>query len=70
MLAAIVLGNVVFNAFEKHLPWWRRLLKHGLLFATVAAVRITLGGWALCYLLAVINAAQVVLHAWYFQAGV
>lgn len=66
VLGGIVLGNVVFNAFEKHLPWWRRVLKHGLVFGIVAAVRIALGAGALLAVLGVITAGQLVLHAWYF----
>jgi hypothetical protein len=66
VLAGIALGNVVFNAFEKHLPWWRRVLKHGLLFAALAAVRVTGGGGALAAALVVLTLGQVVLHAWYF----
>jgi hypothetical protein len=66
VLAGIVVANVVFNAFEKHLPWWRRVVKHGLVFAVVAAVRVVFGAWALLGVLAALTAAQVVLHAWYF----
>ena len=66
VLAGIVAGNVVFNAFEKHLPWWRRVLKHGLLFGALAAVRLVFGGWALLGVLLALTAGQVALHAWYF----
>lgn len=47
VLLGIGVGNVVFNNFEKHLPWWRRVVKHGLVFLVVAAVRVMFGGWAL-----------------------
>jgi hypothetical protein len=66
VLSGIVLGNVVFNAFERHLPWWRRVLKHGLVFVVLAAVRLAFGGWALLAVLGVVTAGQLVLHAWYF----
>ncbi|MDP1823414.1 MAG: hypothetical protein Q8L48_09235 [Archangium sp.] len=66
VLLGIVVGNVVFNNFEKHLPWWRRVAKHGLVFGVVAAVRILFGGWALLAVLGALTIGQVVLHAWYF----
>ena len=47
VLCGIGLGNIVFNNFEKHLPWSRRILKHGALFAVLAALRRLLGPWAL-----------------------
>lgn len=66
VLLGIAIGNVVFNNFEKHLPWWRRALKHGLVFAVVAAVRVLLGPWALLAVLIALTAGQLALHAWYF----
>ena len=66
VLAAIIAANVTFNAFERHLPLWRRVLKHGMLFAVLAALRVTFGGWALVAALVVLSIGQVVLHGWYF----
>lgn len=66
VFAGIVAANVAFNAFEKHLPLWRRVLKHGMLFMFLAAVRIAFGGWALLATLVVFATGQLVLHGWYF----
>lgn len=66
VLLGIVLGNVVFNKFEKHLPWWRRAAKHGLVFLVVAGVRLAFGAWALLGVLCALTLGQLVLHAWYF----
>jgi hypothetical protein len=66
VLLGIALGNLVFNNFERHLPWWRRVLKHGLVFCVVAAVRVFAGTAAFLALLGVLTLGQVILHAWYF----
>lgn len=66
VLLGILAGNLIFNNFEKHLPWWRRVVKHGLLFVILALLRVLLGGWALLGALLVLTLGQIVLHAWYF----
>lgn len=42
------------------------MVKHGLVFGVVAAVRVAFGGWALLAVLGVLTVGQVVLHGWYF----
>ena len=51
VFAAIILANIVFNNFEKHLPLWRRVLKHGIFFLFLLFIRIFFGGSCLLILL-------------------
>jgi hypothetical protein len=66
VLAGVLVGNLVFNNFEKHLPWTRRIVKHGVLWLVLVGVRALLGGWGLVVALALLTAGQIVLHAWWF----
>lgn len=66
VLGGILAGNAVFNNFEKHLPWAKRVAKHGVLYGILVLIRYFLSGWGLLAALLLITAGQVVLHAWWF----
>ncbi len=59
-------GNVVFNGFEQHLPWHRRLLKLVAMLTVFTAVGVLGGRVAFYVLLAVVGFGITVLHAWWF----
>lgn len=42
-----VVGNAVFGVFEVETPWWRRVLKWGLVAGLTAGVYAAAGHWAL-----------------------
>ena len=66
VIAGWIVGNVVFNNFEKHLPLYRRLLKLLailIMFLVVGAF----GGRIAFYLLLLLFAiGMTILHAWWF----
>jgi hypothetical protein len=66
VLGVIALANVVFNNFERHLPLWRRISKHGLVFVAVCLIRIYAGRIGMLVFLAAMTTGQLVLHAWWF----
>ncbi|MEE9225744.1 MAG: hypothetical protein V3U68_06080 [Bacteroidota bacterium] len=64
--AGWIVGNIVFNNFEKHLPWYRRLLKH-LAILVLFFVFGALGGRLAFYSLLLLFAIGItILHAWWF----
>ena len=66
VVAVVIIANVVFNAFEKHLPPWRRVLKHGVLVLILVSLGLGFGRVIFYGLLGLLTLGQIVLHAWYF----
>jgi len=66
VLFIIILANIVFNNFEKHLPMLRRILKHGLLFIALILVRVFIGQKLFLFILLLLTFGQIILHAWWF----
>lgn len=66
-----LVGNVVLNAFEQHVPWYRRLMKLLAIVALFLLVGFLGGRIAFYFLLAVIAGGDrsasrmVVSQAWY-----
>ncbi len=60
------IGNWVFNTFEKHLPWWRRVLKLVILMGVLWLVGFGLGRGAMWIFVALLGVGQIILHAWWF----
>ena len=61
-----VIGNIVFNAFEKHLPLSRRLLKFVVTVGVLYAAGFFLGKYVLYTLLALMVMGMTILHGWWF----
>lgn len=62
----IVLANIIFNKFEKHLSIGRRFTKHGILFIVILLIRIFLGRTVFLIVLGALTLGQIILHAWWF----
>ena len=66
LVAGWALGNIVFNAYERHVPPIRRLAKLGFLIGLVCLLHIIGGRLLVVAALAVGLAGMVVLHGWWF----
>lgn len=64
--AGWILGNIIFNNFEKHLPWHRRLVKLVLTTGILYIVGYFFGRVVLYSVLASMAVGMVILHAWWF----
>lgn len=68
VLAGSTIANAVFNHFEKHLSWWRRLAKLAAVLTVLALVGAALGRHAFYAALAFLTIGQIILHAWVVSA--
>ena len=66
VIVGVIVGNIVFRNFEKHLPIARRVLKHGALLSVLVVVGVLFGRIVFYGILLVLTVGQFVLHAWYF----
>jgi len=60
------IGNAVFNNFEKHLPWWRRILKLVILVGALSLIGLLFSRRVMWVLVLLLGVGQVVLHSWWF----
>jgi hypothetical protein len=65
-IGGCVIGNIVFNNFERHLPLYRRIAKYAILFAVLALIGLLLGRIAFWSVIGLMAIGQTVLHAWWF----
>ncbi len=66
VLVVLILVNILFNNFEKHLSYKRRILKHGVLFIVIALIRMLIGQVFFLIILGLLSLGPVILHAWWF----
>ena len=66
VFSIMILANIVFNNFEKHLSVWRRIIKHGALFMVIVLIRVFLGQMFFLTILGLLTLGQLILHAWWF----
>lgn len=66
VIAGGLAANIVFNVFEKHLPWWRRAAKFAAVIAVLALIGAAFGRLAVYAVLGLLAIGQVILHAWWF----
>lgn len=64
--AGWILGNIIFNKFEKHLPLYKRFMKLVLTTGVLYAIGYFGGRQALYAMLGSMVIGMVVLHAWWF----
>ena len=64
--AGWIIGNIIFNNFEKHLPWYRRFIKLIFTVGILYAIGYFFGRAALYSVLAMMGVGMVILHAWWF----
>ena len=60
------IGNVLFNAYERHVPPVRRLLKLLILIGLVCLLHVIGGRWLVFTVLALMALGMAVLHGWWF----
>lgn len=61
-----LIGNIIFNNFEKHLPLYRRLFKLIITISVLYALGYFLGRMALYSVLAMMIIGMTILHGWWF----
>lgn len=61
-----IVGNIVFNGFEKHLPLWRRGVKFVVTVGVLYASGNIFGPYVLYGTIAVMVIGMIVLHGWWF----
>ena len=66
LIGGWLVGNVVLNAFERHVPWHRRAVKLVLIVLVFLVVGALGGRIAFYTLLAAMGIGIVLLHAWWF----
>jgi hypothetical protein len=59
------LGNLIFNKFEKHLPWWRRIGKLLMIMGILYLVGLAGRAWIYA-VLGMMMTGMTVLHAYWF----
>lgn len=64
--AGWIIGNIIFNNFEKHLPWYRRFIKLVITTSVLYAIGYFFGRIALYSVLAAMAIGMIILHAWWF----
>lgn len=67
VVAAWGIANVVFRAFEAHVPWTKRLVKFAVLFLMLALIRYRAGRLWFYLSISTLTAGIVVLHGWWFH---
>jgi len=63
---AVIAYFFVFNNFEKHLPFIRRIIKLFVVIGTLAVIGILFGRVLFWGIIFVMTVGQVILHGWYF----
>ena len=66
VIVGIIIGNIFFNNFEKHLPIYRRILKLFIVLLVLITVGVFLGRIFFYGLLLLTTIGQIILHTWYF----
>ena len=66
VIAGWAAGSAVFNGYEQHLRWHRRLLKLVAMLSVFTIVGVLGSRVAFYGLLAVVGLAITVLHGWWF----
>ena len=66
MITGWAIGNVLFNAYERHVPPVRRLLKLLILIGLVCLLHVIGGRWLVFTVLALMALGMAVLHVWWF----
>ena len=64
--AGWILGNIIFNNFEKHLPWHKRFIKLFLTTGILYVIGYFFGRVPLYSMLSLMVIGMIVLHAWWF----
>ena len=59
-------GNVLFNAYERHVPPMRRLLKLLVLIGFVCLLHVLGESWLVFSVLALMALGMILLHGWWF----
>jgi len=59
------MGNIVFNNFEKHVPWWKRLVKLLLIVAVLYFIGL-IGRLWIYIALGVMATGMGILHLYWF----
>ena len=62
----IIIGNTVFNNFEKHLSLLRRIVKGLIMLLILTVIGILMGRVVFYGLIGIMTIGQIILHAWYF----
>jgi hypothetical protein len=57
---------LVFNNFEKHLPYQRRVTKLFIVIGVLSVIGILFGRFAFWGVIGLMTIGQVYLHGWYF----
>jgi hypothetical protein len=63
---AVIAYFFVFNNFEKHLPFKRRVIKLFVVIGTLAVIGIFFGRYLFWGIIFVMTVGQAILHGWYF----
>lgn len=66
IIAGWAIGNTIFNNFEKHLPWTRRIAKLVCILVVLLTLDILFGRIALACALGAMLLGMVILHAYWF----
>ncbi len=66
VIGIMILANIVFNNFEKHLPLSRRLLKSVIIILIISLIRVYGGSKLFLCFLIVLSIGQFILHFWWF----
>ena len=61
-----LIGNIIFNNFEKHLSWHRRFIKLVLTTGVLYVIGYYFGRLSLYSMLVLMTVGMVILHAWWF----
>lgn len=70
LLVLHVLGTSIFGVFEAETPWWRLVLKWGLVIALTWVVYRSFGHWALAVILVPAAGGAVVHAVWCRRHGI
>jgi hypothetical protein len=64
LLGVVILGSAGLAVFEVETPWWRKLLKWGLVVSLTLGLYAALGHWSLLFPL-IAGIAGVGYHLWW-----
>ncbi len=62
-----LLGQIIFSAYEAHVPGWRRLGKFAVLTTILMCVHMVFGRASFYGCLVALTLAMAVLHGWWFH---
>ncbi len=67
IISGWVIGNMIFNNFEKHLHWTRRTLKLIFILIFLYLINLLFGRIAIYITLIIILIGIIILHFYWFQ---